>query len=115
MKYIVLTYESKLDFESRSAGGDRQNEYWQAWKAYGLALSTAGVVINMHGMQPAETAATVTVHDGKRQERQGAYADTPYQLGGYFVIDVPDMMTALDWAARCTAVIPGAVEARPLL
>jgi hypothetical protein len=47
--------------------------------------------------------------------QDGPYADTKEQLGGLFVIDVPDLDTALDWAARCPAAGYGAVEVRPVL
>ena len=41
-------------------------------------------------------------------------ADTKEQLGGFVLIDVPDLDTALDWAARCPAAAYGAVEVRPV-
>lgn len=52
---------------------------------------------------------------GQRQVQDGPYADTKEQLGGYILIDVPDLDTALDWAARCPAAAYGAVEVRPIL
>jgi hypothetical protein len=44
----------------------------------------------------------------------GPYAETKEQLGGYFMIDVPDLDTALTWAARCPGASHGVVEVRPL-
>jgi len=44
----------------------------------------------------------------------GPYAETKEQLGGYFLIDVPDLDAALSWAARCPAAGHGAVEVRPI-
>ena len=55
------------------------------------------------------------VVDGKRRVQDGPFADTKEQLGGFFVIDVPDLDTALSWAARCPAAASGAVEVRPNL
>jgi hypothetical protein len=58
---------------------------------------------------------TLRQRDGKRQVQDGPYADTKEQLGGFYEIDVPDLDTALDWAARCPAAATGAVEVRPNL
>ena len=48
-------------------------------------------------------------------ETEDEFADTKEQLGGYFVIDVPDLDAALEWAARCPSAAHGAVEVRPLM
>ena len=52
---------------------------------------------------------------GKRQVQDGPYADTKEKLGGFFIIDVPDLDKALEWAARCPAASTGSVEVRPTL
>jgi hypothetical protein len=44
----------------------------------------------------------------------GPYADSKEQLGGLFIIDVPDLDAAISWAARCPAATHGVVEVRPL-
>jgi hypothetical protein len=44
----------------------------------------------------------------------GPYAETREQLGGYFLIDVPDLDAALSWAARCPGASHGVVEVRPI-
>jgi hypothetical protein len=67
------------------------------------------------GLQPPAVATTVRQRDGKRQVQDGPYAETKEQLGGYFEIEVADLDTALDWAARCPAAATGAVEVRPNL
>ncbi len=54
------------------------------------------------------------VANGKSQVLDGPYADSKEQLGGYYIIDVPDLDAALSWAARCPAASHGLVEVRPL-
>ena len=44
----------------------------------------------------------------------GPYAEVKEQLGGYFLIDAPDLDAAIAWAARCPAAQHGAVEVRPI-
>lgn len=118
MKYMIIAYESPEDFDARGNrgdGADRQGHYWARWKAYGEALAKAGVVLGMNGIQPRQTARTVRLRAGTRQVHEGPYADTRDQLGGYFIVDVPDAESALQWAASCPAAESGAVEVRPLL
>jgi hypothetical protein len=51
--------------------------------------------------------------DGKSQVLDGPYVDSKEQLGGYYVIDVPDLDAALSWAARCPGAGHGVIEVRP--
>jgi hypothetical protein len=113
MKYLVLAYESPAAFRSRSS--ENQNEYMGAWRAYAEALRHAGIMDSGKGLEPPATGTTLRLRNGERVVQDGPYADTKEQLGGFFIIDVPDVETALDWASRCPAATDGAVEVRPAL
>ena len=65
-------------------------------------------------LKPATSASTVRVTNGKTKVLDGPYAETKEQLGGYFLIDVPDLDAALSWAARCPGASRGTVEVRPI-
>jgi hypothetical protein len=114
MKYTILLYETKADFDARR-DEPRNAAYWGAYSAYTKALQDAGVMIGGAGLQPSQVATTVRQHNGKRHVQDGPYAESKEQLGGYYVIDVPDLDKALEWAARCPAAATGAVEVRPHL
>lgn len=111
MKYIVLAYESKLDFEARNG----QGRYWAAWRAYIDWILQAGIVESMHLLGADYTATTVRVRDGKRQLYDGPYSETSEQIGSCFVIEAADLDRALEWAEKCPAAAWGAVEVRPLM
>jgi hypothetical protein len=111
MKYALLIYESAAEFDAR--GGD-DPAFWGAWTAYAEALRKAGHHVGGSGLEPPATGTTVRHSHGERAVQDGPYADTKEQLGGFFLIDVPDLDAALDWAARCP-VRQGAVEVRPVL
>jgi hypothetical protein len=53
------------------------------------------------------------VTKGERQI-DGPYADSKEQVGGYYMIDVPDLDAAISWAARCPTASHGIVELRPI-
>jgi hypothetical protein len=114
MQYMILIHEGEDDRAARNAPG-RVEAYWGSWTAYVQALAQSGVMSSGNGLQPRETATTVRLRDGRRHVQDGPYADTKEQLGGYFILNVPDLDAALDWAVRCPAAPGGAVEVRPVL
>jgi hypothetical protein len=57
----------------------------------------------------------VRLRDGKRLVQDGPFADAKEPLGGYFVIEVPDLDTALEWAARAPSAAGASVEVRPVM
>jgi hypothetical protein len=114
MKYTILIYETEADFSART-DGKRKDAYWGAYRAYTKALTEAGIMAGGAPLQPAHLATTIRPHDGKREVQDGPYAEAKEQLGGYYVIEVPDLDTALEWAGRCPAASTGAVEVRPNL
>ena len=73
------------------------------------------VIVKGDGLQGPNTATTVRIRDGKRIVQDGPFADTKEQLGGYFVIEVPDLDAALEWAARAPSAACASVEVRPVL
>jgi hypothetical protein len=108
MKYAILVYETEQDIRDRP-------QTMPAYSAYSQSLAEAGVAAGGAALHPSHTATTIRLQNGQRNVQDGPYADTKEQLGGMFIIDVPDLDTAMDWAARCPAASNCAVEVRPLL
>lgn len=108
MKYMLLIYE---DDANRVANMD---ERMPTCAAYAEAMMKAGIYVEGDRLRGVNTATTVRVVDGKPQVVDGPYAETKEQLGGFHVIDVPDLDTALAWAARCPSASRGVVEVRPV-
>jgi hypothetical protein len=82
--------------------------------AYTQAMKEAGVLRAGDALQPTSTATTVRVRDGKTQVLDGPYAEAKEQLGGYYMIETPDLDSALEWAARCPGAGHGSIEVRPV-
>jgi hypothetical protein len=113
MKYIILNYTPPEDLQSvedvkAAASGD-------VWGAYTKALVDAGVLVGGNALHPSSTATTLRMAEGRRQVQDGPYAATKDQLGGFYLIEVPDLDAALHWAALNPAASRGAVEVRPVL
>lgn len=114
MKYMLMLNETEADFAKRNHP-EQAGEYWGAWTAFINAMGQAGIIVRGDGLQGPHTSTTIRVRDGKRQVEDGPFADSKEQLGGYFVIEVPDLDAALDWAAKSPSAAYASVEVRPVL
>lgn len=113
MQFMLIFSETDADFAVRESA--EAPAYWGAWNAYIGALGQAGVIVSGNGLLPPHTATKVSMRDGKRQIHDGPYADTKEHLGGYFIIDVPGLDEALEWAARSPNAATGSTEVRPVM
>jgi hypothetical protein len=111
MKYILMAYVDETAWPKMTKAEQEQGV--AAYMAYTEALTKAGVMAGSSRLQPSSAATTVRTVDGKAQVLDGPYIDSKEQLGGYFIVDVPDLDAAISWAARCPASAHGVVEVRP--
>jgi len=112
MQYLLMLYVNETGWPKLSKA--EQEQGMAAYVAYTEALSKAGALKGTNRLQPSSAATTVRITNSKTQVLDGPYADSKEQLGGYYLIDVPDLDAALSWAARCPTVGHGVVEVRPL-
>ena len=111
---MLLLNESEGDFAQRN-DPSQAGAYWGGWSAFIGAMAQAGIIVSGSGLLGPDTATTVRIRDGKRLVQDGPFADAKEQLGGYFVIEVPDLDAALEWAARAPSASGASVEVRPLM
>lgn len=112
MRFAIIVYETNIDARNDPAAAPA---YWAAYKAYSQALLDAGVAVGGAGLEHPSVAVSLRVRGGEREVQDGPFADSKEQLGGFFLIEAPDMETALQWAARCPSVAAGGVEVRAVL
>jgi hypothetical protein len=112
MQFAFLIYESPEQWATRNK--DASNPYIGAWRAYYKALVESRAYLAGDPLELPETGTTVRIKDGNRRVQDGPYADTKEQLGGVFIMELPSLDDALEWAGRCPAASQGAVEVRPL-
>ena len=111
MRYTLLLHYPEQSAES--IGAEAIEEGQRAFQSYAAALDAAGVLLAAEVLQPSASTTTVRVVDGTLRVQDGPFADTKEQLGGSFVIDVPDLDAALEWAGKAPSVAWGPVEVRP--
>jgi hypothetical protein len=112
MQYLILIYEDEKAWGSLSE--EEMNKVFGEYMAYSKEMALAGVMKGGASLQPTHTATTVRVRNGKTTKTDGPFAETKEQLGGYYVIDAPNLDEALKWAAKCPGAKGGSIEVRPL-
>jgi hypothetical protein len=112
MKYILLDYVPEAGWPALTKA--EQERWLGVYRAFMEAMKTAGVLKDSRGLFQTSAATTVRVADGKTQVLDGPYADTKEQLGGFHIIEVPDLDAAISWAARSPTALYGIVEVRPV-
>ncbi len=112
MKYLLLMYGTEGLWND-----DERRDCMVESLAVCDELTARGQFIATAPLQPVATAATVRVREGRPLVTDGPFAETTEQLGGYFLLDLPDLDAAIAVAARLPSVRmgKGAAEIRPLL
>ena len=108
MQYLLAIY----DDESRWAKGYIPKEL-EEYRAFGKEFAEA--IKGGNALQPTSTATTVRVRDGKRLTTDGPFAETKEQLGGFYLIEAPDLDAAINIASKLPAARYGSVEVRPIM
>jgi hypothetical protein len=112
MQYMLLVHADPAGFMAMKP--EDSAKAMAAYTAYSEALNKEGVMVHSNRLKPSNDATLVRVANGKTSVLNGPYAETKEQLGGYFLIDVPDLDAALTWAARCPGANHGTMEVRPV-
>jgi hypothetical protein len=112
MQYLLMLYANEHGWSALPK--TEQAQWIAAYQAYNEALASAGTYVGSNRLSDSGTATTVSVTDGKTRVLDGPYADSKEQLGGYYLIDVPDLDAAISWAARCPGASHGTIEVRPV-
>lgn len=112
MLHALLIYGDPASApDENSAEGQRQ---FQRWMSYTQELAGSGTLKAGEALEPTQTATTVRVRNGDTLLTDGPFAETKEVLGGFYIIDVPDLDAALEWAAKMPNIQYGTVEVRPV-
>jgi len=110
MKYMLLIYSDEEDWTD----AERQHCFAESTQLT-HDLNAAGQYLGASPLHPVSTATSVRIRNGKRLVTDGPFAETREQLGGYFLIEAPDLDAAIGIAARIPGARKGTVEVRPVL
>ena len=112
MKYALLLYAAPGAAQGVQPADDG---VMNSWLDYTAAMKESGVLLAAEQLAYVDTATSVTARHGERLLTDGPFIETKEHLLGFYLLEVPDLDTALDWAGRMPIVRYGSVEVRPVL
>ncbi len=115
MTHYLLSVHGPMD-DNPIGGYASEEEMQRAFAATGRVndeMQKAGVWVFAGGLMPISSTTTVDNRGGNLTVTDGPYAETKEYLGGFWIIDVPDLDAALKWAAKGSEACIGTVEVRP--
>jgi hypothetical protein len=111
MRYLLMIY---VDEAAGDAVPKADMDKWMdKMFAYQATLEKAGVFVMAAGLARSHEATTLHLENGEIKVEDGPFAESKEQLGGFYIIDAPDMVTAQRWAGECPGAIWGRIEIRP--
>jgi len=113
MRYMLIIAEDEADYAGE-AGKKVLMDVVSKHMALGDELRAAGVEWSGAGLEPVATATTVRNADGKQSLHDGPFAETKEKLGGFYIVDVPDLDAAVAWARKIPTPGTSSVEVRPV-
>jgi hypothetical protein len=113
MQYLLMIYRNEA--ELGKMGPAERKQMTADYGTFTQSIIQSGHFKAGDGLQPATTATTVRVREGKTLTTDGPFAETREQLGGYYLIDAKDLDTALAIAARIPGAKTGSIEVRPVM
>jgi hypothetical protein len=113
MQYVLLIYRNEAEILNRTPEqkGKITGEYMQ----FSSEIRKSGHFKGGEPLQPATTATTVRVREGKVLKTDGPFAETREQLGGFYLVEAKDLDEAVSIAARIPDARNGSVEVRPVI
>ena len=109
MEFLALIHGSENGWNELS-DDERQTVYQRYMK-----FSERPEVVGGAELQETTTATTVRVRNGDSMVTDGPYAEVKEALGGFLDTKLPDLDTALTYAAKIPASEYGSIEVRPVV
>jgi hypothetical protein len=110
-QYMLSVHYTGTD-EDEMSPEDQQKAFQQV-DTFNEEVRAAGAWVFGGGLQPPEIATVVRTAGGDTVMTDGPFPETKEQLGGFWIIEAPDLDAALEWAAKGSVACMGPVEVRP--
>lgn len=113
MHYVLMIHAAESRYASLSK--DDGEAVMQAYGAYTKDLFATGRAGDCAALEPTSTATCVQIRNGQRIVKDGPFAETREQLGGYYAFDAKDEAEAHAWASKIPDAKGGTIEVRPIV
>jgi hypothetical protein len=111
MRYLLLIYAEPPQAEPDPA---QVQEEMGRYYAFTKEAIDRGFYKGGEALEQSNTATTVRVRNGQTLTTDGPFAETREELGGYYLLDCPDLDAAIEMAAKIPTAERGSIEIRPI-
>jgi hypothetical protein len=116
MQYLILIYDEETANPSPEPTDPAlMGEILGQYNAYTEMLKDTGAFIAGEALRPVTTATTLREKDGQTIITDGPFAETKEGLGGFYLVEAPDLDAALALARQCPGIRFGSIEVRPVV
>ncbi|WP_295813703.1 YciI family protein [uncultured Nitratireductor sp.] len=112
MRYMMLMIPK--GYETAGPELDLPADAVAKMMAYNEELRAAGILVGLEGLHPPSTGARVSFASGEPVVTDGPFIEAKEVLGGYWIIDVPTLQDAIQWAKRCPGSPNETIEIRKI-
>jgi hypothetical protein len=113
MPHYMLAAHTREGEADEPASTEKQQRSWQQIGRLEREMKSAGVWVFSARLHEPSTATVVRSSDGEVLTTDGPFAESKDHLGGFYVIDAPDLDAALGWASKVSEVVGHPIEVRP--
>ena len=113
MQYMALIYSAPGT--EPAPGEPGWPEFIEEYRQVTEKMKADGVFLSGEPLMGAETATSVRLRGGRSETMDGPFAETKEHLGGVYILDCPDLDTAIGYAAMIPTARSGTVEIRPVI
>jgi len=111
-QYLLSVHSSDEDMRVPMTE-EEMHRGWQVIQALEADMKSTGTWVFSGRLHGADTATVVRVADGTVVTTDGPFVEANEHLGGFYIIEAPDLDAALAWASRVTQAISTPIEVRP--
>jgi hypothetical protein len=111
-QYLVAVYDQP---ESRTRPATEMAAIIERVDVVNKKAADSGIFVFAGGLHDKDATTTVDARGGSAQVTDGPYLETKEYLGGFWVIDVPDLDAALDFAREAAVACGQPLELRPFM
>jgi hypothetical protein len=112
MKFLVIIYNDKALLDAMPV--DEFDTVMRGCIEHADELSAQGSLLASQQLEPAATAKTIRVRNGRQTVVDGPFAETKEILGGFNLIEAADMDEAVRIASEFPWAQTGSIEVRPV-
>jgi hypothetical protein len=113
MPHYMLAAHTRQDDDSPPMTAEETQASWQRIQKVEAEMKSAGAWVFSARLHEPETATVVRISNGQVLTTDGPFAESKDHLGGFYLIDAPDLDAALGWAAKVTEAVGHPIEVRP--